>query len=109
MAEAQWIGQSGCSGQAARDLAADPSDQRRDERVSAGGRTLQLLIDGCPHSFALENISGGGLMGSDAEELAPGTTVHVRFEGGILIPAVVKWRSGELTGLAFEHPVLFDA
>ncbi len=108
MAEAQWIGQSGASGALVREPLLEPDDKRRDERLSACGRTLQLLIDGSPGSFALENISGGGLMGSDFRDLAPGTTVHVRFEGGILIPAVVKWRSGDLTGLAFEQPVLLD-
>jgi hypothetical protein len=32
----------------------------------------------------------------------------VRFEGGILVPAEVKWIEGPLTGLAFTSPVLLD-
>ena len=33
----------------------------------------------------------------------------VRFEGGILVPATVKWVDGEQIGLAFTSPVLLDA
>jgi hypothetical protein len=69
---------------------------------------LQLLIDGSPHSFAIENISAGGLMGHDPVGLQPKSVVHVRFEGGILVPAIVRWTEGPLTGLAFSSPVLLD-
>ena len=48
------------------------SDQRRHPRMSAKGRKLQLLIDGSPANFALQNISEGGAMGSNAAELSPG-------------------------------------
>ncbi len=47
-------------------------------------------------------------MGDDPVGLAPRSTVHVRFEGGILVPAVVRWTEGPLTGLAFSSPLLFD-
>lgn len=72
------------------------------------GRNLQLLIDGSPISFALHNISEGGAMGDGASELAPGCHVQVRFEGGILVPAVVKWSEDGLVGLAFTAPIMLD-
>ena len=74
----------------------------------AKGRKLQLLIDGSPASFALQNISEGGAMGRNVADLTPGAKVHVRFEGGILVPAVVKWAEDGLVGLAFINPVLLD-
>src|SRR4029078_1474354 len=84
------------------------ADQRRFPRMSAKGRKLQLLIDGSPKSFALHNISEGGAMGDASPDLAPGASVHVRFEGGILVPAVVKWAENGLVGLAFPAPVMLD-
>jgi PilZ domain len=84
------------------------ADQRKHQRVSAKGRNLQLLIDGSPASFALQNISEGGAMGENAAELVPGAKVHVRFEGGILVPAVVKWAEDGMIGLAFITPVMLD-
>ena len=83
-------------------------DQRRHERMPAKGRKLQLLIDGSPTSFALENISEGGAMGDSAANLIAGARVHVRFEGGILVPAEVKWAEDGLVGLAFITPVMLD-
>ena len=47
-------------------------------------------------------------MGTDPVGLAPRSMVQVRFEGGILVPAEVRWIEGNLTGLAFASPVLFD-
>lgn len=88
--------------------AVDWAEKRRHERVGAAGRTLQLLIDGSPHSFALRNISAAGLMGDDPVGLAPMASVHVRFEGGILVPAQIRWTDGPLIGLAFSAPVLLD-
>lgn len=76
--------------------------------MPASGRKLQLLLDGSPISFALHNISEGGAMGDGASMLAPGTHVHVRFEGGILVPAVVKWNEDGLVGLAFTAPIMLD-
>lgn len=84
------------------------SNQRRHERLPARGRKLQLLIDGSPTSFALENISEGGAMGTNLSDLAPGTKVHVRFEGGILVPAEIKWAEDGLVGLAFINPIMLD-
>src|SRR5689334_24264061 len=40
-------------------------DQRRHPRLSAKGRKLQLLIDGSPTNFALQNLSEGGAMGAN--------------------------------------------
>lgn len=88
--------------------AVDWAEKRRHERVAAEGRKLQLLIDGSPTSFAVHNISAGGLMGDDPVGLTPKSTVQVRFEGGILVPAEVRWTEGSLTGLAFNAPVLLD-
>jgi PilZ domain-containing protein len=84
------------------------ADQRRHPRMPTKGRKLQLLIDGSPASFALQNISESGAMGSNAADLAPGSKVHVRFEGGILVPAVVKWAEDGMIGLAFITPVILD-
>ena len=84
------------------------ADQRRHPRQSAKGRKLQLLINDSPSSFALHNISEGGVMGDAVPNLVPGAKVHVRFEGGILVPAVVKWAEDGLVGLAFITPVMFD-
>ena len=84
------------------------ADQRRYPRVSTKGRKLQLLIDGSPTSFALHNISEGGAMGDQVADLAPGTKVHVRFEGGILVPAIIKWSEDGLVGLAFIDPIILD-
>ena len=39
----------------------------------AKGRELQLLIDGSPASFALQNISAGGVMGDTAAVLRGGS------------------------------------
>lgn len=83
-------------------------DQRKHQRMPAKGRKLQLLIDGSPSSFALENISEGGAMGENPSDLVPGAKVHVRFEGGILVPAIVKWADDGLIGLAFTAPVMLD-
>jgi hypothetical protein len=84
------------------------ADQRRFPRMPAKGRKLQLLIDGSPTKFALHNISEGGIMGDSVPDLVPGAKVYVRFEGGILVPAVVKWTEGGLVGLAFINPVVLD-
>ena len=84
------------------------ADQRRFPRMPAKGRKLQLLIDGSPTSFALHNISEGGAMGDGAPDLPPGAKVYVRFEGGILVPAVVKWTEDGLVGLAFTAPIMLD-
>jgi hypothetical protein len=89
-------------------FAASKADLRRHPRMPAKGRKLQLLIDGSPSSFALHNISEGGAMGDGAPNLSPGTNVYVRFEGGILVPAVVKWAEDGLVGLAFDTPVMLD-
>ena len=123
LAEAKWAGASGSAEAAAvaerlkmtdkaREAALDEearwAERREHERIRTAGRTLQLLIDGSPHAFAIQNISAGGLMGSDPVGLTPSTKVQVRFEGGILVPAEVKWIDGPLTGLAFTSPVLLD-
>ena len=84
---------------APRPTSVTSADQRQHERMPAKGRKLQLLIDGSPTSFALETISEGG---------ARGARVHVRFEGGILVPAEVKWADDGLIGLAFTAPVILD-
>jgi len=72
------------------------------------GRSLQLLVDTSPASFALHNISEGGAMGESVLNLQPGANVHVRFEGGIVVPAVVRWAEDGLVGLAFDAPLMLD-
>lgn len=79
-------------------------EQRRSPRTPAHGRKLQLLIEGSPVSFALHNVSEGGVMGEDVVGLFPGATVSVRLEDGSLSPAIVKWAEDGLVGLAFTAP-----
>ena len=102
------IGPSGGAAPTRSRNAAGTADQRRHPRMPAKGRKLQLLIDGSPSSFALHNISEGGAMGGGVSDLSPGTSVYVRFEGGILVPAVVKWNENGLVGLAFDAPIMLD-
>jgi len=115
LAEAEWSGAGRAempsrklSWQTALSEQAAWAERRRHERLRTENRTLQLLIDGSPHSFAVHNISAGGVMGADPIGLAPKSMVHVRFEGGILVPAEVRWIEDDLTGLAFTSPVLID-
>jgi hypothetical protein len=91
-----------------RPRSVETADQRRFPRMSAKGRKLKLLIDGSPTSFAIHDISEGGLKGDHVRDLAPGAKVHVRFEGGILVPAVVRWAEDGMIGLAFINPVILD-
>jgi len=84
------------------------AEQRRYSRSPAQGRSLQLLVDASPVSFALHNISEGGAMGESVLDLQPGANVHVRLEGGIVVPAVVKWADDGLVGLAFDAPLMLD-
>jgi hypothetical protein len=87
---------------------AQSADQRRFPRMPAKGRKLKLLVDGSPTSFAIHNISEGGMMGDQVANLVPGAKVHVRFEGGVLVPAVVRWVENGHVGLAFLDPILLD-
>ena len=77
-------------------------DSRRHKRENAKGRTLQLLLDASPQSFALENISEGGAMGHGPTGLAPDMALQVRREDGSIVSARVVWVEGDLVGLAFE-------
>ena len=85
---------------------ADWAERRRDERMEAAGRVLQLLVDGAPHAFTVRNISTGGLMGDAPVGLVPAKPVQVQFEDGQLVEATVRWHSGRLAGLAFHSPRL---
>ncbi len=76
--------------------------------MPATGRELKVLVDGSPSNFAIRNISEGGVMGNHLPDLVPGAEVHVRFEGGILVPAIVKWTENGLVGLAFVDPIILD-
>jgi hypothetical protein len=98
----------GVDGASARPGVVHSADQRRHKRRPAAGRKLKLLIDGCPTNFALHNISEGGVMGEHVAELVAGSKVQVRFEGGVLVPAVVSWVEDGLVGLAFTDPILLD-
>jgi hypothetical protein len=84
------------------------ADQRQFERVPVERRNLKLLVDGSPTNFAIHNISEGGVMGDLVPNLYPGARVEVRFEGGILVPAVVKWAENGHVGLAFIDPIHLD-
>ena len=85
-----------------------PTDQRTEERLLAILPVAKLVTDGYQDFCRIKYISAGGLMGADPVGLIPSSTVQVRFEGGILVPAEVKWTEGSLTGLAFSSPVLLD-
>jgi PilZ domain len=98
LAEAKWVGTAKASA----------ANRRRHERVPVEDRRLQLLIDDSPHEFAIHNLSAGGLMGDAPARLEAGDSVQVRFEGGLLVPATVKWSADGLIGLAFDSRVLFD-
>jgi len=100
--------QEGTAATPRKSNASATADQRRFPRMSGKGRKLKLLIDGSPHSFALHNISEGGVLVGGVPDLAPGAKVHVRFEGGILVSAVVRWAEDGLVGLAFVDPVILD-
>ena len=80
------------------------ADQRRSPRHDANARKLQLLIDGAPTSFAIHNISEGGVMGDNVGDLQPGAQVAVRFDSETVVPAVVKWTKDGHVGLAFTGP-----
>jgi hypothetical protein len=108
LAEARHDEASASAGSVRVRPAAGTANQRRFPRMAAKGRKLKLLIDGSPTSFAIHNISEGGVMGDHVGDLMPGAHVYVRFEGGILVPAVVKWTEDGLVGLAFISPVLLD-
>ena len=108
LAEARLDDAATGSGTSRERPAAGTAEHRRFPRMAAKGRKLKLLVDGSPKSFALHNISEGGLMGDQVADLEPGAHVYVRFEGGILVPAVVKWAEDGLVGLAFINPVLLD-
>jgi hypothetical protein len=91
------------SGSGTISLGETPWDDRREhKRMNAKGRTLQLLLDGSPHSFALENLSEGGAMGRDPVGLIPETALQVRLEDGSLVHATVRWVDGDLIGIAFD-------
>ena len=107
LAETSWQEASPRSALASANVKAS-SEERQYSRMPAKGRNLQLLIDGSPTSFALHNISEGGVMGDAAPNLIPGAKVHVRFEGGIFVPAEVKWADNGLVGLAFMTPIILD-
>lgn len=110
LAEAKFDGSGtrGAPSKSHRKTARGTIDQRRFRRMPAKGHTLQLLIDGSPVSFALHNISEGGAMGDGAPSLIPGAKVYVRFQGGLLVPAEVKWTEDGLVGLAFTAPIELD-
>lgn len=108
LAEARHDDAGGVSRNGSSRVPGSTADQRRHPRITAKGRKLQLLIDGSPSSFALHNISEGGAMGDAPASLTPGTSVYVRFEGGILVQAVVKWSEDGLVGLAFDTPIMLD-
>ena len=114
LAEANWVGPGaaavpGAASGKGKGGADTGINRRRHDRLDVNDRTLQLLIDGSPHNFAIHNLSAGGLMGDAPGDLEAGDTVQVRFEGGIIVPATVKWVEDGLLGLAFASPVLFDA
>lgn len=79
-------------------------ERRREKREPAHGRVLQLLIDGAPRAFAIEDISAGGVKGAKVEGLANGRALMVELEDGTLLAAELRWSSGGFIGLAFIEP-----
>jgi len=80
-------------------------ERRRYRRRPAAGVSLELLLDGSPQSFALEDLSAGGLKALDPIGLTTGTKLHVRFDEGVLVPAAVRWSEDGLIGLTFAWPI----
>ena len=113
LANAKWVGTANPApsplGLGLGDDGKGGANRRRHDRDPVRDRSLQLLIDQAPHEFAIHNLSAGGLMGDSPVELKRGDAVQVRFEGGIIVPATVRWSADGLVGLAFDSPVLFDA
>jgi hypothetical protein len=85
----------GTGGEAKKD------ERRLDERLSADGRVIALHIDGSPRAFALQNISGGGVMGTALPGIEEATELVIELEDGTLMPASLKWSDGAFAGLAF--------
>jgi hypothetical protein len=99
------LAQGGCTDARSTYERERPSaEQRHYPRQDANARKLQLLIDWSPRSFAIHNISEGGLMGDNVGDLQPGTQVCVQFDEGIFVPAIVKWAEDGHVGLAFTSP-----
>src|SRR5207302_344664 len=72
LAEARHDDAATGSGSARTRRAAGTAEQRRFPRLPAKGRKLKLLVDGSPTSFAIHNISEGGVMGDHVGDLTPG-------------------------------------
>jgi hypothetical protein len=81
------------------------NERRREERVTVGGRSVELLRDGSLETFAIQNVSQGGLMGRGSGGMPPGTALRVRMDDGTFVSAVVRWAEGDLVGLSFEETV----
>ena len=110
LAETQWSGMgllpqgSAAVRPRATIEAIDWSERREYERLPGHGRVIQLLIDGAPHAFAVQNISSGGLMAQASPSLLSAKAVQVEIAGGGLLSADVKWTNGKFAGIAFEAP-----
>lgn len=78
-----------------RRTAVSAAEQRRHLRIPAKDRKLQLLIDGSPTSFALQNISEGGAMGDNVADLAPGAN---SMSGSRAASSFQPWSNGPKTG-----------
>lgn len=96
------------TGASSRQLRPSVEEHRRFPRMSGEGRSLELMIGDSPASFALKNISAGGMMGGTPVALTVGSEVLVRLEGGELVGATVKWTDKGLVGLAFIDTVRED-
>jgi CRP-like cAMP-binding protein len=81
---------------------------RRDPRIRVDRKVRLALPDGSQHAVRLEDLSHGGACFSEVPRLwQPETSVHFVLgeeEGRELlaVAGVVRWRRGELAGVAFE-------
>ena len=102
LAEAQWSG----SGPACRSPARrQPAPPRADRcgRAHAAAADRRLAAELRARQYLIRRSRRRGPAGASAriDRARP-------FEGGILVPATVKWVDGEQIGLAFTSPVLLD-
>lgn len=79
-------------------------ERRKHRREPADGRVLKLHIDGAPRAFAIEDITDGGVRGAAIEEVFGSRWLVVELEDGTMLPAELRWRSGDYIGLEFVEP-----
>lgn len=65
--------------------------------------SVSIREDGQVHRGKIINISQGGICAECAAELQPGDKLVMTLNGFAPLPAVVKWRDGDLYGIGFNR------